>query len=130
MRIYTKKSEQAKRRILRSNMTKAEVILWFELKNKKLVVRFLRQFSIGKYVIDFYCPKLKLAIEIDGYTHLLKEEIEYDRIRQTEIEVLGVKFLRFTNEQIKCKLTNVIKEVNKKIIEIKMHNSPASPSIP
>jgi len=59
-------------------MTKTEGLLWFELKNKKLGERFLRQFSITKYVVDFYCPRLKLAIEIDGATHLTDDEILYD----------------------------------------------------
>jgi very-short-patch-repair endonuclease len=52
-RIYTKKSEQQKRRTLRKNMTKAEVLLWMEIKNKKLKERFLRQFSVDIYVLDF-----------------------------------------------------------------------------
>src|SRR5437016_532524 len=93
-RIYTKKSEQKKRKILRENMTKAEVLLWFEIKNKKLGERFLRQFSITKYVVDFYCPRLKLAIEVDGATHLTDEEMAYDKRRQIEIESLYICFMR------------------------------------
>jgi very-short-patch-repair endonuclease len=68
-RIYTKKSMQERRRNLRNNSTKAEQLLWEELRNKKLGVRSLRQYSIGSYVVDFYCPELKLAIEVDGAVH-------------------------------------------------------------
>ena len=51
-------------------MTKAEVLLWLQLKNRKMLgQRFLRQYGIDAYVVDFYCPKLKLAIEVDGESH-------------------------------------------------------------
>jgi very-short-patch-repair endonuclease len=68
-KLFNKKSEKEKRRSLRNNMTEAEKILWLQLKNKRLGVRFLRQFSVGAFVMDFYCPALKLAIEVDGATH-------------------------------------------------------------
>lgn len=126
-RVYTNKSEQEKRRILRSNMTKSEVMIWLKLKNKKQGERFLRQFSINRYVVNFYCPNLKLAIEIDGDSHLLNESIEYDKIRQTEIETLGIKFLGFTNEQIKNKLTDVIDEINKEIVKSNSNCSALPP---
>ena len=76
-------------------MTKTEGLLWFELKNKKLGERFLRQFSITKYVVDFYCPRLKLAIEIDGATHLTDDEILNDAKRQAKIESMFICFIRF-----------------------------------
>ena len=63
--------------------------------------RFRRQASIGKYIVDFYCPKLKLAIEVDGDQHFWKRgTIEYDQKRQKEIESLGIKFLRFETYEI------------------------------
>jgi very-short-patch-repair endonuclease len=69
-RIFNRASEKEKRRALRKNMTKAEVLLWIQLKNRKLLgQRVLRQYSVGPYVVDFYIPKLKLAIEVDGATH-------------------------------------------------------------
>jgi len=101
-------------------MTKAEVLLWLELKNKKLGARFLRQFSIGSYVVDFYSPEIKLVIEVDGLTHLTKEEIEYDEHRQSEIETLNIKFLRFTNPEIYDDLYNVVEKIKKRIEEIKI----------
>jgi very-short-patch-repair endonuclease len=81
-KIYNKKNHKEKRRRLRKNMTKAEVFLWLELKNRKILgQRFLRQYGVLSYVIDNYCPKIKLAIEIDGPTHITDEEIENDKIR-------------------------------------------------
>lgn len=65
-------------------------------------VKFRRQVSVGRYVVDFYCPTLKLAIEVDGASHAGDVAQEYDEIRQTEIEALGVKFVRVANEDLYC----------------------------
>ena len=118
-KIFNKKSEQEKRRELRKNMTKAEVLLWLGLKNKKLGVRFLRQFSIKAFVVDFYCPEIKLALEIDGATHITREEIEYDKQRQEYIESLNIKFLRFDNIEIYDDMFNVLEKIKAKIKELK-----------
>ena len=97
-------------------MTKAETILWTQLKGRKLLgQKFRRQHSINNYVVDFFCSSLKLAIEIDGLTHLSKEEIEKDFERQSEIEKFGVEFLRFDNDRIYNDLANVIDEIINKI---------------
>jgi very-short-patch-repair endonuclease len=114
-RIYTKKSEQEKRRRLRNTMTEAEKILWLQLKNKRLGVRFLRQFSIGAFVVDFYCPALKLAIEVDGATHNTPDEIEYDKNRENEIDNLNIKFLRFLNEEVYNNLNAVTDKIRAEI---------------
>ena len=118
-KIFNKKSEQEKRRELRKNMTKAEVLLWLGLKNKKLGVRFLRQFSIKAFVVDFYCPEIKLALEIDGATHITREEIKYDKQRQEYIESLSIKFLRFDNIEIYYDMFNVLEKIKAKIKELK-----------
>ena len=82
-------------------MPQAEVILWLRLKNKRLKdYRFRRQYSVGKYVIDFYCPKLKLAIEIDGESHFTEKAEIRDKLRQYIIESYGIEFMRFTNREI------------------------------
>jgi very-short-patch-repair endonuclease len=118
-KIFNRYKEKEKRRQLRLNMTKAEVLLWLELKNKKVLEqRFLRQFSIGSYVLDFYCPKLKIAIEVDGATHLTDEEIEYDKYRQSQIEDLGIKVLRFKNYEIYNDRSNIIGEIKNEIEKI------------
>jgi very-short-patch-repair endonuclease len=118
-RIYNKKSVQEKRRTLRKNMTRAEAILWTELKNKTVGERFLRQYSIDSYILDFYCPNLKLAIEVDGLTHQTEEEISKDKERQERIEKLNIVFLRFINPEIYCDLFNVIEKIKLKIEELK-----------
>jgi very-short-patch-repair endonuclease len=119
--IFNQKKQTPKRKVLRENMTKAETLLWIELKGKNIGgLKFRRQYSVEAYVVDFYCPALKLAIEIDGATHVTDEEIEYDRKRQEEIETMGIKFLRFTNEEIYEDLHNVLERVKLKVNELKM----------
>ncbi|HRE09965.1 MAG: DUF559 domain-containing protein [Ignavibacteria bacterium] len=113
--LFNKRSGKEKRRLLRNNSTRAEVFLWARIRNKQLGFRFLRQYGVGEYIIDFYSPKLKLAIEIDGVTHLTKDEIEYDERRQFEIEQLGIVFIRFTNYQIFHEIENVIEKLSERI---------------
>ena len=98
-------------------MLKAEVYLWTYLKGKQLLgYKFRRQFSFGKYITDFYCPKIKLAIEVDGESHILIKDTEYDRLRQKEIEALGIKFLRFNNEEMYDDMEAVLEKIKKFIL--------------
>ena len=127
LRIYTKKSEQEKRRYLRNNMTKTETLLWKRLQRKKTGVRFLRQYSIGKFVVDFYAPSIKLAIEADGVTHISPEEIEYDQIRQSIIAEHKITFLRFTNLEIYDDIENVEQKIRDKIAELSRKSAKAEP---
>lgn len=102
------------RKTLRKNQTKAEKIIWKYLRNKQLKgFKFFRQYSIDFYVLDFYCPKLKLAIEIDGPYHLESQILEHDEERQMDIESLDIKFLRFTNHEIYYDLDSVLEKIKK-----------------
>ena len=86
---------------LRNNMTLAEKVLWEELKRKETFnVRFKRQHPIDIFVVDFYCHKYKLAIEVDGDIHLREEVQEYDDGRSHDIEKFGIKILRFKNKEV------------------------------
>jgi len=94
-------------RELRKKGTYAEVLLWTYLKKKQMNgYRFTRQKPIGEYIVDFYCGKLGLAIEIDGITH--DDKVEYDKTRQKEIEKQGVEFLRFTDDEVKGNTESVL----------------------
>lgn len=118
-RIYNRQSEKEKRRALRRNMTKAEVLLWIQLKNRQMLgYRFLRQYSVDRFVLDFYCPKLRLAIEVDGESHFGEGAEAYDRERQNYIESLGIKFLRFLNTEIYHNLQGVLQAIHDKVDEL------------
>jgi very-short-patch-repair endonuclease len=124
-KVFNKKKLQSRRRILRHNLSKAEAVLWTYIKNKQILgQRFLRQFSIESYIVDFFCPKLHLAIEVDGISHTYISDIKKDIKRQKKIESYGVSFLRFTNEEILGDLNEVLEEVKSKIISIMNPPSP------
>lgn len=105
----------AKAKQLRENMTVSEFILWDELNNNKLGVRFKAQHPIKNFIADFYCHKAKLVIEIDGSIHDLEENTEYDEGRTFELEQLGLKVIRFTNDKVKYNLSGVVEEIRKHI---------------
>lgn len=95
-------------------MPKAEVLLWVHLKGRALGgYKFRRQVSIGRYVVDFYCPSQKLVLELDGDSHFSEEAKIYDEIRQSEIESLGLKVLRFTNDEIYSNVDEVVGRIEK-----------------
>ena len=93
-------------------MPPAERMLWLTLRNKQIKgQKFRRQYSINKFIVDFYCPQVKLAIEIDGESHDDQDRKIYDQQRQKQIENLGIRFLRFSNWQVYENLTGVIEEI-------------------
>ncbi|MFA6098650.1 MAG: endonuclease domain-containing protein [Patescibacteria group bacterium] len=101
-----------RRQTLRNLAPRAEVVLWRYLKDKRLSgYKFRRQYSVGPYVIDFYCPKIKLAIEVDGPTHFNKEARIYDRVRQEYIEQFNIRFLRFMNSDVYNNIEGVIEKI-------------------
>ena len=107
-------------------MPRAEQILWSKLNRRQISgERFLRQFSIGNYVVDFFCPKLKLAVEADGITHDSDEDIIKDKQMQDELEKIGIIFLRFSNTEIVVNTTEVIDAVKKEVFRLKNINPPS-----
>ena len=97
-------------RMLRKNMTRAEILLWNQLKRKQMMgFDFHRQKPIDQYVVDFFCPELLLAVEIDGASH--EGKLEKDSKRQDEIETHGVHFLRFPDHEVKEDLDSVLDEI-------------------
>jgi very-short-patch-repair endonuclease len=102
---------------LRNNMTNAEELLWKELKNKEIFKdRWKRQHPIDIFIVDFYCHKHKLVVKVDGEVHLQEEVMERDHGRKHDIEKLGIKIIRFTNneifEEIESVKSRILKEIN------------------
>lgn len=118
---FNKISEREKRRQLRKNTNDAEKLVWMYLRHKQVCgERFLRQFSVDHFVLDFYCPKLKLAIEIDGESHFSDEEtLKYDKDREEYIKNFGIEFLRFRNEQVYQNLDAVFSVIEKRVSELR-----------
>ncbi len=113
--FMSKSSLLVKARSLRQEKTRTEKILWKELRNKKLETKFRRQHPIDKFILDFYAPEIKLAIELDGSTH--KENKEYDKTRTEYLEFKNIKVLRFWNSEIETNLEKVLKIIREKIEE-------------
>ena len=86
-------------RQLRKEMTKEERHLWYDFL-RPYPVKFYRQKIVGSYILDFYCEKAKLAIELDGSQHYEPQVQEYDRVRTEYLQHLGIRVLRFSNQDI------------------------------
>ena len=102
-----------KRKRLRNNPTSAEEILWGKLSKSQLGVKFRRQHSVDFYVLDFYCPECKLAVEVDGAQHL--SQIDYDSYRTQYLEAFNITILRFWNSQVEKNLDWVVTQIKKHI---------------
>lgn len=105
--------ELAKR--LRNNVTDTEMLLWGNLKNRFPGMKFRRQHPISIYIADFYCHAAKMVIEIDGSIHNLPEIRENDIERQSDLENLGLRVLRFSNDEILNQMEWVLQIIKKNI---------------
>ncbi len=104
-------------------MTFSEVKLWNELKNGQMMgYDFDRQRPIGNYIVDFFCKDLQLALEIDGVTHDDEKQMMQDELRQEEMEILGIRFLRFNALLVVNKVEAVVKEIERWILEYEEKN--------
>lgn len=100
------------RRDLRNFPTRAEAHLWKYLRDKQIQGRkFRRQHSVGRYILDFYCPSERLAIELDGVHHLDPQIQEYDSARTDFLQREGIRVLRFTNLEAIEKTENVLRSI-------------------
>jgi adenine-specific DNA-methyltransferase len=97
-------------RVHRTGQTSAEAVLWQALRGRNLAgARFRRQHAIGLYIVDFYCSRARLVLEVDGSSHDSSEE--QDVIRQRTLEASGLRVLRFTNQQVLDSLDAVIEAI-------------------
>ncbi|MEM6432331.1 MAG: endonuclease domain-containing protein [Cyanobacteria bacterium P01_D01_bin.115] len=125
--LFNKSSELVKRRILRNNPTPAETKVWTRLRKRQVEnCKFRRQYSIGAFVVDFYVPELKLAVEIDGSSHFSPDAIAYDREREQYLAVKGICVIRFTNEEVYQQLEQVVEAIAQKVSQ--MRSTPPQPA--
>jgi len=101
----------SKARELRNKSTPAEQVFWLRLKEQFPGYKFRRQHPISIYIVDFYCHKLKLVIEIDGSVHDSEEAKLNDEKRQNDLENLNLTVIRFTNNQVKNEIELVIEKI-------------------
>jgi very-short-patch-repair endonuclease len=127
-KLHNKRKFQEFRFKLRGRMTKSEALLWKYIKNDRLGFRFRRQHDIGNYIVDFYCPKLKLAIEIDGLTHTEEKVFEKDQRKEKFIIENNIILKRYSDSQIFNDLNNTLMYIENTCKEIAP--TPAIPHTP
>jgi very-short-patch-repair endonuclease len=113
-----KKEKLQRAKELRRDMTPAEKILWNELRANKLGVHFRRQQVIAGFIVDFYCHKADLVIEVDGDIHDLQQE--EDIRREKALNELGLQVVRFKNEEVVNNLPPVVEQI-REIVFIRKH---------
>lgn len=106
--VYNTINKKGLRRMLRQDSTKPEQVLWSYVRANQLGIKFRRQYSVWRYILDFYAPNKKLCIEIDGRNHFSEEWSEYDEIRTEYLESLWTQVLRFTNEEVMNNIDGVL----------------------
>lgn len=99
----------------RANPTMAERVLWEEIKRNRMGPRFLRQYIIGDYIVDFLCPDYGLIIEVDGAYHSEPRQEALDAMRTTWLESQGYCVIRFTNEEVLYDIETVLEEIENQL---------------
>jgi len=109
-------SLKQRRRELRRNQTKAEQTFWAHVRDRRFLgLKFVRQYSAGPYILDFYCPKLKLAVELDGGQHTENDNKEYDAARSAYLKSQGIDVMRSWNHEVLQETDSVLDMIAQKI---------------
>jgi very-short-patch-repair endonuclease len=116
MQVLNRHSTRDKRKNLRKNQTEAEGALWERLRGRRFMgCKFFRQYGIGEYIADFYCPQHKLGIEVDGSQHHSNDSAEYDRVRADFMCSLDIRTIRFSNLDVLQNMDGVLLQIGEKI---------------
>lgn len=129
--VYNKENQTDVRRKLRNEMNKSEAALWKHLQRSQIGFKFRRQYGIGPYVTDFYCPKVKLAVEVDGISHYNLKAIDHDKKRTAYFTSVGVRIKRYSAKQIFLFIDEVVIDIEHTCKSLdsdrpRNHPSPAS----
>jgi len=118
MPLFNNPSQTVRRRTLHSTRPPAERLLWTKLTGRQVHgFRFRRQQGIGPYFVDFYCVEVKLAVELDGYSHDFEAAEVHDQKRNKYLESLGVKTIRFLNQDVMASANSVIEQIAAVLLE-------------
>ena len=114
--IYNEQKLRERRKGLRRSQTEAEKLLWNKLRGRQIHgLKFYRQFSVGGYILDFFCPQIKLAVELDGGQHAEEENKEYDAIRTDYFKGIGIEVLRFWNNEVMKNIEGVLQVIEERL---------------
>jgi very-short-patch-repair endonuclease len=119
-----------KARQLRRNLTDSEAALWSRLRNKQLLgIQFSRQKPVGEYIVDFFAPRARLVVEVDGSQHLGGEHALKDRTRDGYLDSLGLKVLRFNSREVLTESDAVVEAIYRTIAERLNAEIPPGPPL-
>ena len=114
--IHNLETSNTRRKQLRENLTPAEALLWTNLKKSQLDgKKFRRQHSIGPYIVDFFCPECRLAVELDGDAHMTGSGAEADERRTKVLKHFNVRVIRFENKEVFDNLEGVIAQIQRNL---------------
>ena len=118
-------------RPLRKNMTDSERVLWSRLRRKQLLgMQFYRQRPIGRFIVDYYAPKKKLVIEVDGSQHMEDEHIEKDKSRDDYLNCIGLKVLRFNSREVLEETDAIVEKIYQVVVKrMKNNEIPLGPPL-
>ncbi|MBA7583155.1 hypothetical protein ES708_25095 [subsurface metagenome] len=125
MKIYYNPKLKELARQLRNDSTKSEIRLWKYLKGKQMMgYDFHRQKPIDNYIVDFFCNKLALAIELDGFSHSIEEVYLKDNRKEKRLKELGITVLRFQDYEVMYDLDNVIAVIQQYVEDFDKRHTP------
>ena len=114
--LYNDPSRKPHRRRLRKDATDAERQLWRILRNRQMAgLKFLRQYGIGSYILDFYCPEQRLAIEVDGGQHADVLGQEHDAKRDRYLRELNIRMIRFWNNDVLRNMEGIEQRIREEV---------------
>jgi very-short-patch-repair endonuclease len=114
--LHNNPNLKQRRRELRRSQTDAEKAFWSYVRNRQFYgLKFFRQYSLGPYILDFYCPALRLVIELDGGQHNQNANKEYDSARSEYLKEHRIDVLRFWNNDVLLNIQSVLEEIGKRI---------------
>ena len=123
-KILNRKSKKLQRKELRNANIGPEAVLWTYLRKGKLLgKKFRRQQSIGPYIVDFYCPECRLAIELDGAPHFTDRGAEHDAKRNAYLKDCRIEIMRFENQAIRDDIENVLELIRIAVLKRKKAGS-------
>jgi very-short-patch-repair endonuclease len=123
-----RKNLKSKARNLRRDLTDAEQVLWNRLRMKQVQgVQFFRQRPIGNYIVDFFAPKARLIVEVDGSQHMTDRMTRRDKQRDDYLTPLGLLVLRFPDSEVLRETEGVMEEIFRRISERCTQKSPPTP---
>ena len=127
--IHNLASSNGRRKELRGNLTPAEAFLWKHLKNSQLNgKKFRRQHSIGPYIVDFFCPECRLAVELDGAGHMTEIGADLDTERSEFLKRFNVTVIRFENKRVFENVEAVLEEIRSNLKRLSLGTTPSAPS--